>query len=74
MLFRSDTIVAACRRHGVATGIHCSSVDHAQRMSERGFNFVTLLSDGAYLANAVKTDVAIMRTGAGAAGGAKGPY
>jgi 4-hydroxy-2-oxoheptanedioate aldolase len=68
-----DTIVAACKRHGVATGIHASSLDHAQRMVARGFNFVTLLSDGAYLAAAVKNDVALMRTGT-AAGGAKGPY
>jgi len=72
-------VVDECDQRGVATGIHCSSVDHAQRMAALGFDFVTLLSDGAYLAAAVTADVMVMRSGeAGGSTGAKesskGPY
>lgn len=67
-------IVDACDKHGVASGIHCSSADHAQRMAAMGFDLVTLLSDGAYLAAAVNADVQAMRSGAAGTSGAKGPY
>jgi len=67
-------VVAVCDRRGVATGIHCSSVDHAQRMAAMGFDFVTLLSDGAYLAAAVTADVSAMRSGTSSTNAARGPY
>lgn len=56
-----DTIVAACKKNGVATGIHCSGAEHAQKMIARGFNFVTLASDGAYLTSAAGAAVKTMR-------------
>jgi 4-hydroxy-2-oxoheptanedioate aldolase len=75
MLGALDAIVAACKRHGVAAGIHCSGPEHAKKMIARGFNFTTLLSDGAYLANVLGQDVRAMRDGgAGGPGDGKGPY
>ncbi len=68
-----DTIVAVCKKHGVATGIHCSGADHAKKMIARGFNFTTLLSDGAYLANALSAAVGAMRSTTKSAE-SKGPY
>ncbi len=61
LLAKLDIIVAACRRHKIAAGIHAASLAHAQRMEMRGFNFITMLSDGAYLSAAVKRDVTAMR-------------
>ena len=58
-----DTVVAACKKHGVQRGIHCTGVAHAQKMIARGFNFVTLLSDHGYLAQAVGGAVKAMRSG-----------
>lgn len=75
LLAALDTIVAACKRHGVAAGIHCSGVDHARKMQARGFNFVTLFSDGGYLTNAVNSAVKAMRSGMAVGGTvATSPY
>jgi 4-hydroxy-2-oxoheptanedioate aldolase len=68
-----DLIVAGCRKYGLGAGIHCSGASHAKAMIARGFNFVTLLSDGAYLAAAVQSDVRAMRDDA-AEGDRTGPY
>lgn len=38
-------IVDATKRHKVASGIHCGSVEFAKRMIGDGFNFVSMLSD-----------------------------
>ncbi len=47
-----EHVVATCKKHGVAAGIHTGSAQYARRASEMGFQFVTLLSDsgmmGAY--------------------------
>jgi 4-hydroxy-2-oxoheptanedioate aldolase len=74
MLAALDTIVAACKKHGVARGIHCSGPVHAKKMVARGFNFTTLLSDGAYLANALGAAVKAMRASDDAAAQRQGPY
>jgi 4-hydroxy-2-oxoheptanedioate aldolase len=68
LLATLDTVVAACKKHGVARGIHCTGVTHAQKMIARGFNFVSLASDGAYLASATGAAVKQMRESEGATG------
>jgi 4-hydroxy-2-oxoheptanedioate aldolase len=67
-------IAEGAKRHGVYAGIHCASPAHAKQMIAIGYQFVSLLSDNALLANAAKAVVAEMREGAGAAGKASGPY
>lgn len=47
-----DTIIAAAQKHRVAAGIHTGSVAYAQRMIERGAQFVTVLSDARLMATA----------------------
>lgn len=70
-----DDICAAARRHGVRPGIHTGSPQGARNMISRGFQFTTILSDNALLANAAKAAVAAARGEAGGgAGGPKGPY
>jgi 4-hydroxy-2-oxoheptanedioate aldolase len=66
------TIAEACKRHKVAAGIHCYAPLYAKEMISWGYNFVTLASDNALLANMAKATVAAMREGA--AEGGKGLY
>ena len=66
-------IVEACKRHNVVAGIHCFAPAYAKEMIKLGYQFVTLASDNALLANMAKQTVAQMREGA-TAGGAKGLY
>lgn len=56
-------IKAACRRHGVAAGIHSMSGDVAARFLEDGFDMVTTVSDAALLAGAVAENLRIARAG-----------
>jgi 4-hydroxy-2-oxoheptanedioate aldolase len=65
-----ETIGAACRSHGVIAGIHCGSVEYGLKMVERGYQLITILSDGNLLAAAAGAAVKGMRTGS-AAGQAK---
>jgi 4-hydroxy-2-oxoheptanedioate aldolase len=67
------TIVEACKRHKVVAGIHCFAPAYAKEMIKLGYQYTTLASDNALLANMAKSTVAQMREGAGAAGG-KGLY
>jgi 4-hydroxy-2-oxoheptanedioate aldolase len=67
------TIVAACKRNNVVAGIHCFSPAFAKEMIKLGYQFVTLASDNALLANMAKQTVAQMREGA-AGGGGKSLY
>jgi 4-hydroxy-2-oxoheptanedioate aldolase len=64
-----DRIVAACKAGGVIAGIHCNSVEYAQFIAGRGFQFVTLRSDGAILATAAGQMVKAMRGEGGASAG-----
>lgn len=56
-------IKAACRRHGVAVGIHSMSGEVAARFLEDGFDMVTTVSDAALLAGAVAENLRIARAG-----------
>jgi 4-hydroxy-2-oxoheptanedioate aldolase len=69
-----DHICAAAKKHGVRPGIHTGSPDGARNMISRGFQFTTILSDNALLANAARAAVAAAKGTAGGASGPKGPY
>jgi len=51
----------ACRRHGVAVGIHTGSLEFTKRHLNSGFNFVTLGSDMGFMARAAAADLAAIR-------------
>lgn len=42
-------ILDGCKKHGVAAGIHTSSLKYTQRYLEAGFNFITLGTDSAFM-------------------------
>ena len=55
------SIQAACRRHGIAAGIHTGSLARTRQYLEQGFNLVALGSDGGFLARAAAADLAAVR-------------
>jgi 4-hydroxy-2-oxoheptanedioate aldolase len=70
-----DAILAAARRHGRVAGLHTNSPDYARRMIDRGFRFVTVMTDTALLAGAAQSLVAAVRGDApGAPAQPAGPY
>ncbi len=52
-----DTILAACKRHGVAAGIHTGGPAFTRRFLERGFQMVTLTSDGVAMTRGVRAQL-----------------
>jgi 4-hydroxy-2-oxoheptanedioate aldolase len=44
-----DTILKTAKEAGLRAGIYCSAVDYAQAMLEKGFDLVTVTSDGAMI-------------------------
>jgi len=76
-----DKIVAACRAHSVAVGIHTGSGDVARRYLDQGLDFATIYSDAGLLAWAIQQQVAAVGelgtpepAGAGADAGAPSVY
>lgn len=61
-----DRILEAAERNGVVAGIFTGSVEYASRMVEKGFRFVTVLSDGRLLAAAAGETIAAMKGEGGA--------
>src|SRR5262249_24635540 len=51
-------IVAACKRHSVVAGIHNATAAYALKMIADGYQFVTLASDGRFLAAKAAEEVA----------------
>jgi 4-hydroxy-2-oxoheptanedioate aldolase len=45
-----DKILAAAKRAGLKAGMHCTSADYAKLMIDKGFDFVTVISDENLLA------------------------
>ena len=45
-----DKILAAAKKAGLHAGMHCTSAEYAKEMIERGFDFVTVISDENLLA------------------------
>jgi 4-hydroxy-2-oxoheptanedioate aldolase len=56
-----NTILAAAHKHGIVPGIHTSATDDSSRMIDRGFKFVTVLSDTGLLADAARNAVKTVR-------------
>ena len=69
-----DQILAGCSRRGLIAGIHVASTDYARSIIDKGYQFVTLLSDGRLLAVAAKQAVDRIKGGGGQQGKAAGPY
>jgi 4-hydroxy-2-oxoheptanedioate aldolase len=66
-----DAVLAAAERNGVEAGIFTGSVEYASRMLDKGFRFVTVLSDGRLLASAAAQSVAALKAKGGPLGGAR---
>jgi 4-hydroxy-2-oxoheptanedioate aldolase len=56
-----DKILESSKQHGVVPGIHCGSSSYAKQMVDKGFQFVTILSDARLLAASAKEAVAACR-------------
>jgi 4-hydroxy-2-oxoheptanedioate aldolase len=52
-----DTILAACKRHGVAAGIHTGGPAFSRRFLDRGFQMITLTSDGVAITRGVRAQL-----------------
>jgi 4-hydroxy-2-oxoheptanedioate aldolase len=61
-------IVEACKRHGVAAGIHNGTAAYALKMIASGYQFVTLASDSRFLALKAGEEVAAVRKSGVSAG------
>jgi len=57
-------IVEACKRHGVAAGIHNNTAAYALKMIAAGYQFVTLASDSRFLASKAAEEVGAVRKSA----------
>ena len=60
-----DTILAACKKAGVAAGIHTASPEYARRMVEKGFQYITLSTDTGILRAKAKSMVNEFKGGDG---------
>ena len=56
-----NTIFEACRRHGVAPGVHTGSAEYTTRFLKQGFQMVTLGADGTFLRRQAASDLASVR-------------
>lgn len=54
-------ILACCKKHKVAAGIHTSSLAYTQKYLELGFNFVTAGSEAGHMVRAAAQDLAAAR-------------
>jgi len=54
-------IFDACKAHGVAAGIHTSSLEYAQKRLSAGFDFVTLGTDSGFMLRAAGEELAAAR-------------
>ena len=56
-----DKILAAAKRAGRFAGMHCTSAEYALEMIEKGFHFVTVISDEGLLAKGAEVRAQIPR-------------
>jgi 4-hydroxy-2-oxoheptanedioate aldolase len=56
-----DTILASARRHGKLAGIYCTSLAFATDMKQKGFDYINLSNDAAYIRTASQEWVTSMR-------------
>lgn len=52
-----DLIAAACKKHGIAVGIHTGSLEYTQRFLKQGFHMVTLGSDSGFMARLARMEL-----------------
>lgn len=57
-------IVEACKRHGIAAGIHNNTAEYALKMIQAGYQLVTLASDSRFLAAKAAEEISVVRKGA----------
>ncbi|MFO0948734.1 MAG: aldolase/citrate lyase family protein [Planctomycetota bacterium] len=53
-------ILAACKRHGVAAGVHCFSAAEVQKRIDEGWQFLALGSDLSLMMQATKRDLQVL--------------
>ena len=56
-----DRILASARRHRKMAGIYCTSLAFAQDMKKKGFDYINLSNDAAYIRTTSQTWVAAMK-------------
>ncbi len=69
-----DHILARAKAHGVVAGIHNASPEAARKRIEKGFQFVTIGSDAAFMAEGAQRAVSVVRTGAAQSASRGGGY
>jgi len=57
-----DRLIAVCKANGVYAGIHCGQPAYAKKMVDKGFRFITLQGEGAFLQSRARDVVNEMRT------------
>ena len=62
MIAAVQTIVAACKRHGIRAALHCGTPDYAARAVAWGYDMVTVGGDTRFLAAAAGAAVASFRS------------
>lgn len=53
-----ERVAAACKRHGIIAGMHCTDGATAAQFGQRGFQLVTCFKDTTLLANAAQREIA----------------
>jgi 4-hydroxy-2-oxoheptanedioate aldolase len=74
MMTALETILGACRRHGIKAGIHTGGPAYAKKMIHMGFNFTTVMGDAAFLRAGASQVMREMRDGAAPAAKPTGTY
>lgn len=61
MLQLIERVRVACRRNGIAAGIHCGDPAYARRRALEGFDLITIGSDARYIEACAKAATACFR-------------
>lgn len=69
-----DEIVAAAKRNNVIAGIHTGSPEYAQKMIDKGYQFVVIGGDGGFLEKEARRVTTAIRQTAFVDRKASGPY
>ena len=56
-----QTVIEACNRHGVAPGVHLTTLEDAKLWTSRGMRFITFQYDSQYLLRAFRETVAQLK-------------
>ena len=55
------SLLAKCKAHGIAAGIHTGGIEYTQKYLELGFNFVTLGSESGHMTKNAAKELAAAR-------------